>query len=327
MQTMNPVWLDEAEETARALWRAYLIEPSENSMRFIADTIDPENLSLVGTGKHEFYSGFESFLEGLSRDQQEAENIVFEILDEYYEPRPVGSDSCIVFGTLWVREKADRPKSLLVEMDTRFTLVFRREGERWLLTHLHHSTPNLDQRREEYYPKTLTEQANAALEYSKALERRAELDSMTELLNHAAFEKHVSERLAQDSAGSVFFMIDLDDFKLVNDTLGHPAGDKVIVDFADMLSDVFSRDALIGRMGGDEFAVFAELPLSTDEAEARARELIERWSAQSAGRNVKLGCSVGIARVERGMSFFDAYHAADAALYASKRKGKGCFSW
>lgn len=58
-------------------------------------------------------------------------------------------------------------------MDTRFTLVFRREGDRWLLVHLHHSTPNVDQRREEYYPKTATEQANAALEYSKAMERRA----------------------------------------------------------------------------------------------------------------------------------------------------------
>ena len=126
-------------------------------------------------------------------------------------------------------------------MDTRFTLVFRRDGDRLLLTHLHHSTPNIDQRREEYYPKTATEQANAALEHSKAMERRAELDSMTELLNHAAFEKHVAAALIEGAEDSAFFMIDLDNFKTVNDTLGHPEGDRVIEEFAGVLEQEIGR--------------------------------------------------------------------------------------
>lgn len=201
-RAMDQVLLQEAVDLARKLWHAYIIEPSDESVQFIVDTMDPQNLSLIGTGKHELYVNLEAFFAGLERDQEEAQDITFEILDEYYEPRAIGEDTCLVFGTLWARERPDRPKPLLVEMDTRFTLVFRREGDRWLLVHLHHSTPNVDQRREEYYPKTATEQANAALEYSKAMERRAELDSMTELLNHAAFEKYVAAALVEGGEGS-----------------------------------------------------------------------------------------------------------------------------
>lgn len=326
-EAMDRAWLAEAVDMARTMWRAYLIEPSEESMRAIVDAMDPQLLSLIGTGKHEFYGDPASFFAGLDRDQREAQGIVFDILDEYYEPRPIGCDSCLVFGTLWVRERPDRPKPLLVEMDTRFTLVLRRDGDRWLMVHLHHSTPNIDQRREEYYPKTATEQANAALEHSKAMERRAELDSMTELLNHAAFEKHVAASLIEGAEDSAFFMIDLDNFKTVNDTLGHPEGDRVIEEFADVLQQAFPRDALIGRMGGDEFAVFSTCPLSVADAEDKARQLIEAWGAHSAAREVELGCSVGIVRVVRGRTFFDIYRAADQALYASKGKGKARFSW
>lgn len=326
-QDMDRAWLDQAVQMTQALWRAYVIEPSDEGLQLILSSLDPGELSLIGTGKHEFYVDFDSFIQGYQNDQAESQGITFEILDEYYEARQLGSDSCVVFGTLWVREKADQPKPLLVEMDTRFTLAFRREGDRWLVTHLHHSMPNADQQRDEYYPKTVTEQANAALKYSKALERRAELDSMTELLNHAAFEKYVASELIDGGAGSAFFMIDLDYFKTVNDTLGHPEGDRVIREFADVLGQVFARDALLGRLGGDEFAVFTTCEVSVEEAEAKAQELIDCWKGRSQGRPVRLGCSVGIVRAVRGDTFYDLYRAADGALYESKRGGRGRFSW
>ena len=326
-ETMDHPSLDEAVELAQRLWHAYLIEPTEEGARFILESLLQENFSLVGTGKHEMYVDLGSFLAGLERDQQEAQGIAFEILDDYYEARPMGKDACLVFGTLWVRERAREPKPLLVEMDTRFSMLFRCVAGRWLLAHLHHSTPNIDQHREEYYPKTVTEQANAALAYTKTLERRAELDSVTGLYNRVAFEKHVSEALLRGNVAGAFFMIDLDDFKQVNDTLGHPEGDRVIVEFADTLSAVFARESVIGRMGGDEFAVFIERSLSVEEAQRKAHELIDQWSARSSARAVELSCSVGLASVERGRGFFDLYRAADEALYASKRDGKGCVGW
>ena len=118
----------------------------------------------------------------------------------------------------------------------------------------------------------MTDPANPALAYSKALARRAELDPMTGLFNHVAFEGHVCEALARGASGGTFFMIDLDDFKLVNDTLGHPEGDRVIVEFADVLSDVFARDAYVGRMGGDEFACTMPPTRRSMPASATARD-------------------------------------------------------
>ena len=125
-QEMDRAWLDQAVHMTQALWRAYVIEPSDEGLQFILASLDPEELSLIGTGKHEFYRDFESFLQGFQNDQAESQGVTFEILDEYYEARQLGSDSCIVFGTLWVREKTDQPKPLLVERDTRFTLTIRR---------------------------------------------------------------------------------------------------------------------------------------------------------------------------------------------------------
>lgn len=104
-RAMDQVLLQEAVELARKLWHAYIIEPSDESVQFIVDTMDPQNLSLIGTGKHELYVNLEAFFAGLERDQEEAQDITFEILDEYYEPRAIGEDTCIVFGTLWARER------------------------------------------------------------------------------------------------------------------------------------------------------------------------------------------------------------------------------
>ena len=92
-RAMDQVLLQEAVDLARKLWHAYIIEPSDESVQFIVDTMDPQNLSLIGTGKHELYVNLEAFFAGLERDQEEAQDITFEILDEYYEPRAIGEDT------------------------------------------------------------------------------------------------------------------------------------------------------------------------------------------------------------------------------------------
>lgn len=325
---MDRALLDEATALARALWRAYLLEPSEAGGRFIMESVDLSNLSIIGTGKHEMYVDAPEFLAALSNDLEGAQDISFDILDDYYVAHAAGEACCVVMGTLWVRERTEEPKPFLVEMDTRFTMVLHRDAGRWQLVHLHHSTPNVDQRRDEYYPKTATERVNEAIAYSQMLEHRASLDSMTELLNRASFEHAVSQALAQGAKGAVFAMIDLDDFKLVNDTLGHPGGDRVIVAFAELLADVFSDGFSLARMGGDEFAVFALPPCETALVEERVQELIDGWTACSAKHGVSLGCSVGLARVGDGaLGFHELYRRADEALYRSKRMGKNGFSW
>lgn len=68
-RAMDQVLLQEAVDLARKLWHAYIIEPSDESVQFIVDTMDPQNLSLIGTGKHELYVNLEAFFAGLERDQ------------------------------------------------------------------------------------------------------------------------------------------------------------------------------------------------------------------------------------------------------------------
>ena len=74
-ETMERAWLDEAIELAKALWRAYILEPTEEGGRFIFDSLFQSDFSLIGTGKHEMYPNLPAFMGGLGRDQEEAEGI------------------------------------------------------------------------------------------------------------------------------------------------------------------------------------------------------------------------------------------------------------
>lgn len=121
-------------------------------------------------------------------------------------------------------------------------------------------------------------------------------------------------------------MTDTDDFKLVNDTFGHPVGDRVLIAIAEILRGSFSPPARIARLGGDEFGVF--LPGKTlDKAmEACVDDLLHtiRHFRLPEMPQVKFSLSIGGVYLNMG-SFEDFYYAADKALYQVKRTGKNNF--
>ena len=90
------------------------------------------------------------------------------------------------------------------------------------------------------------------------LRQRASLDALSGLLNRATLEQSIKKRLQEMAPGDTcaLFIVDLDDFKQVNDTLGHQAGDQAIRQSAQILSGLFRAGDIVGRLGGDEFAVF-----------------------------------------------------------------------
>ena len=90
--------------------------------------------------------------------------------------------------------------------------------------------------------------------------KKASNDSLTHILNKEAFRTRFCEEMDLKSGGLALFIIDLDDFKGVNDNLGHVVGDKVLVDTANTLSDIFGSRENVGRIGGDEFSAFAKGP-------------------------------------------------------------------
>ena len=175
----------------------------------------------------------------------------------------------------------------------------------------------------------LTEQRRSEREIS----RLARFDSLTGLPNRALMRQTLDEALrnaAHRQKGCALFMIDLDRFKNVNDTLGHPIGDALLRQVAERLKSVMGNHGQVGRVGGDEFQ--AVLPGAADIGllESLARTLIEQVSRpyMIEGNKVTIGASVGVVIGDPGRASADALvRNADLALYAAKGAGRGkhCF--
>ncbi|MDB3086493.1 diguanylate cyclase [Clostridioides difficile] len=306
-------------DLSKKIWHIYVLNPEEEGIKFIISLLD-DNLTLIGTGKHEFYESLEEFIMNLKKDQKESEQIDFKIIDEWYSCVKVTDETFIVYGTLWVIEKDYLEKDVYIEMDTRFTIVYKVTDDIIRLMHVHHSIPNFDQMKDEYYPKTIAEKAQEALAMAHEFKQKSEKDLMTGLYNRHFFEVHIKEMLETVSHG-YFYIFDLDNFKQVNDIFGHIRGDEILIHFSEILTKIFINDAIIGRLGGDEFAVFEYGNQSKEDVENKAKKVLELCSSSNA-------CSIGISRLENNLETFQSlYKQSDYALYYSKRNNKGSFSW
>jgi diguanylate cyclase (GGDEF)-like protein len=175
----------------------------------------------------------------------------------------------------------------------------------------------------------LTEQRRSEQEIS----RLARFDSLTGLPNRAMMRQTLEEALrnsAHRQKGCALFMIDLDRFKNVNDTLGHPIGDALLREVAERLKSVMGNHGQVGRLGGDEFQAVLPGTVAIGLLESLARTLIDQVSRPYTieGHKVTIGASVGIAIGDPGRAAADALvRNADLALYAAKAAGRGkhCF--
>lgn len=171
----------------------------------------------------------------------------------------------------------------------------------------------------------LVDQAATMLALMKA-RAEAGTDAVTASMNHRAMRRRLREEVvrAQRSAGRLScLLIDLDDFKLVNDRHGHQAGDEVLRKVADTLMREFRAFDRVARYGGDEFVVI--LPeTDLDSALAAAERALERLGEIKVGRVRAPGvhASIGVAEWTQAMSVEDLLEACDAALLQGKREGK-----
>lgn len=161
------------------------------------------------------------------------------------------------------------------------------------------------------------------------LRTEAERDGMTGLLNKTAMQLYCAAHLSKSEFNDchALFMIDTDNFKSVNDTLGHGVGDDTIRFVADNIRNVFRDTDLVGRMGGDEFMVLMS-HTTLDIAKERARRLNDkiRSEVESGGDSVHISCSIGIAFFAKDGEDYDTlFRSADAALYEAKESGKDCY--
>jgi diguanylate cyclase (GGDEF)-like protein len=188
--------------------------------------------------------------------------------------------------------------------------------------------------------ETLANQAAVALENGQLEQSLAELsrlkeqlrhqayhDPLTGLANRAMFAEQVEAQLATRQPGldAVVLFLDLDDFKLVNDTLGHGAGDRLLRVVAERINGCVRSDDLAARLGGDEFAVLLLDTPNLDRSMSVAQRIIEALQApfQIGGNEISVGASIGIAATGRPDDTADVLlRNADVAMYTAKAAGK-----
>ncbi len=153
-------------------------------------------------------------------------------------------------------------------------------------------------------------------------------DPLTDLANRSLFLYQVGHALARGArhkqAVTVLFL-DLDNFKTVNDSLGHAAGDRLLVEAARRLGSCVRDSDLIARLGGDEFSVLIEDAPSVDEVLLIAERIASALSRPFTlgGKEVFVSASIGIARTSRGETSDELVRNADVAMYVAKTRGKG----
>ncbi|CAA7611827.1 putative Diguanylate cyclase [Magnetospirillum sp. LM-5] len=166
---------------------------------------------------------------------------------------------------------------------------------------------------------SVNEQTAAALS-------QAQCDQLTGLAGRGLFldQAQALKDNCPDGSGLAILFIDLDGFKAVNDTLGHEAGDRVLVRAADILRAAIGAGDVVGRLGGDEFVIGVAGPI--DAIGELAADIAGRLVASIATIGDGIGCSIGVATPHPGPERLgDIMKRADQAMYAAKRHGKNCY--
>ncbi|MBQ4466572.1 MAG: GGDEF domain-containing protein [Oscillospiraceae bacterium] len=172
--------------------------------------------------------------------------------------------------------------------------------------------------------------------FVSSLDTKARTDQLTGILNKLSFEESTAHRLENEihTIPHALILLDVDDFKGVNDNLGHAYGDQVLSSIGSMLRATFSTEDYVGRVGGDEFCVL----LNTQPAEGKSYEdhvrekcdaVCESFRHHYTGDDgkYKISASIGCAVFpQHGENFQSLYKSADEALYASKHRGKDTYT-
>ncbi|GJG87286.1 hypothetical protein tb265_24670 [Gemmatimonadetes bacterium T265] len=162
------------------------------------------------------------------------------------------------------------------------------------------------------------------------LEHQAFHDPLTALANRALFRDRVAHALAsgrRDRTRPTVLFLDLDDFKAVNDSLGHGEGDRLLVQVAARLLDATRGCDTVARLGGDEFAVLLDATHGPEDAVVVAERIVRVLSqpVALAAREVLVGTSIGIAAAEAEDGADELLRNADLAMYRAKARGKGTY--
>lgn len=159
----------------------------------------------------------------------------------------------------------------------------------------------------------------------KVIAEDSEKDSITGLLNRKGVEKYMENYRKLPDQQGVMLMMDIDNFKAVNDNKGHPEGDHVLKIVADCMREIFREDDVLGRLGGDEFVVYLNNVIPRERLEEMLETMLQRLRGRITDyyKEYHVSISIGAAVLTTGQLDYKAlYQCADEALYEAKREGK-----
>ncbi len=157
----------------------------------------------------------------------------------------------------------------------------------------------------------------------QALMLGAQTDIFTGLYNKATIEALIGEEVIKGAG--IMLLLDIDDFKSINDRFGHEAGDRVLKYFSDLLLNIFRKSDIVGRVGGDEFMIYIKDTADILIAEDKASEILKalKTGVDYENNRIIVTSSIGVTVInEKNYSFSEAYNQADSALYEAKFNGK-----
>ena len=158
------------------------------------------------------------------------------------------------------------------------------------------------------------------------LESKADTDLLTGLNNKLATERKIKEFMAQNpNSQSMMFIFDIDNFKKINDTMGHAFGDEVLRSLGQQIRVIFRASDIVGRAGGDEFIVFLKNVTEASAIRKEAKKVEDFFKDFKAGEYTKYSATASIGAAifpQEGADFESLYKAADSALYKAKKRGK-----
>lgn len=187
----------------------------------------------------------------------------------------------------------------------------------------------MDYIKKPFEPEIMLSRIEKALQIDdvrKHLALTAQKDELTELWTRRYMEEGIRKTALSETGSGVFMILDMDNFKSINDNFGHMTGDDILKELATVLKDVTKQDDIICRMGGDEFAVFLVGSYSNDVCAGVAKSIIGGMDEKLAAINnsgYSVSVSIGIAKMpDDGMEYNELYNKADKALYFVKQNGK-----
>lgn len=305
-------------ERVKEIFHAFFLQPDTAGLHRIFRYFHPECI-LCGLEDFQMCVGIDAIKEALLRKKQEKVNISFRLTHAQYHQRFLQDQIGQVFGSLHIL--GDDPAASdsvqpehLIDVDCSFTATFVRCGGDFQII-------------SGYLCLAFGAKFTSLHELLKQFQQVTQLanqDPVTSLYNHRAFFNSAQNPISPDNC--YLMVVDLDNFKQINDTCGHLTGDAVLKRTGQILRSAVREKDIVGRIGGDEFAVLC-IGIDSDDAALAVAQRMVKNVQQFVGRDfsIDVHISIGIARKKSGDSLQDTFRQADTALYQVKRTSKnGC---